>query len=211
MLTAAVLLWFSGATFAAQKVVLVLGDSLSAGYGLPTGQGWVDLLARRLAKEAPGWRVVNASISGETTLGGLTRLPPLLERHRPDVVVVELGANDGLRGMEIAQARTNLERIVSAGKAAGAQHVVIGMRIPPNYGPRYTEQFHGMFGEVARATGSVHVPFLFEGFAQDRKMFQDDGIHPLPSAQPLMLDTVWKGLAPLLEVGPAKPPRKRSP
>ena len=191
--------------------MLVLGDSLSAGYGLPTGQGWVDLLARRLAKEAPGWRVVNASISGETTLGGLTRLPPLLERHRPDVVVVELGANDGLRGMEIALARTNLERIVSAGKAAGAQHLVIGMRIPPNYGPRYTEQFHGMFGEVARATGSVHVPFLFEGFAQDRKMFQEDGIHPLSSAQLRMLDTVWKGLAPLLEVGPAKPPRKRSP
>lgn len=189
----------------------MLGDSLSAGYGLPAGQGWVDLLSRRLAGAAPGWRVVNASISGETTLGGLTRLAPLLERHRPTVVIVELGANDGLRGMDLAQARTNLERIVSAGKAAGAQHVIVGMRIPPNYGPRYTEQFHGMFGEVARGTGSVHVPFLFEGFAQDRGMFQDDGIHPLPAAQPLMLDTVWKGLAPLLEAAPAKPPRKRRP
>lgn len=208
VVTAAVLLWFSGLTQAASSTILVLGDSLSAGYGLPAGQGWVDLLARRLARDAPDWQVVNASISGETTLGGLNRLPPLLARHKPEVVIVELGANDGLRGMDLGEARANLERIVAAGKAIGARHVILGMRIPPNYGPKYTERFFSMFGDVAKAGGAAYVPFLFDGFAEDRGMFQDDGIHPLPAAQPRMLDTVWKALAPLLSPAASSRPRR---
>ena len=179
----------------ADSVVLVLGDSLSAGYGLPAGRGWVDLLAQRVSRDSPGYRVVNASISGETTEGGRNRLAPLLARHRPAVVIVELGANDGLRGTDLT--------VTSQG--AGARTLVIGMRIPPNYGPDYTTRFATLFGEVASETKSALVPFLMDGFAERRDLFQEDGIHPAVAAQPLMLDTVWPKLRPLL----AKPPRRR--
>jgi len=189
----------SGFTAAAESMVLVLGDSLSAGYGLPTGKGWVVLLSERMGREAPGFKVVNASISGDTTHGGRTRLAPLLERHRPVVVVVELGANDGLRGTDLGLTRAHLSAIVTASKTAGARVLVIGMRIPPNYGPDYTRRFHALFGEVAQASQSGLVPFLMEGFAERRELFQDDGIHPGMSAQPLMLDNVWPKLAPLLK------------
>jgi acyl-CoA thioesterase-1 len=189
----------SGFTAAAESMVLVLGDSLSAGYGLPTGKGWVVLLSERMGREAPGFKVVNASISGDTTHGGRTRLAPLLERHRPVVVVVELGANDGLRGTDLGLTREHLSAIVTASKTAGARVLVIGMRIPPNYGPDYTRRFHALFGEVAQASQSGLVPFLMEGFAERRELFQDDGIHPGMSAQPLMLDNVWPKLAPLLK------------
>lgn len=183
---------------APRPVVMVLGDSLSAGYGLPAGRGWVDLLRARVAREAPGLSVVNASISGETTLGGRNRLGRLLEQHRPAVVVVELGANDGLRGAALDAVRDNLTAIVAASRAAGAEVLVVGMRLPPNYGADYGRRFHALFGEVARAQRAHWVPFLLEAFAERRELFQDDGIHPVAEAQPLMLDTVWPRLNPLL-------------
>ena len=189
----------------AESVVLVLGDSLSAGYGLPAGRGWVDLLAQRVSRDSPGYRVVNASISGETTEGGRNRLAPLLARHRPAVVIVELGANDGLRGTDLAITRTHLRSIIESSQGAGARTLVIGMRIPPNYGPDYTARFAGLFGEIATGTKSALVPFLMDGFAERRDLFQEDGIHPAAAAQPLMLDTVWPKLRPLL----AKPSRRR--
>jgi len=189
----------------AESVVLVLGDSLSAGYGLPAGRGWVDLLAQRVSRDSPGYRVVNASISGETTEGGRNRLAPLLARHRPAVVIVELGANDGLRGTDLAVTRTHLRLIIESSQGAGARTLVIGMRIPPNYGPDYTTRFATLFGEVASETKSALVPSLMDGFAERRDLFEEDGIHPAVAAQPLMLDTVWPKLRPLL----AKPPRRR--
>ena len=181
--------------------VLVLGDSLSAGYGVPAGQGWVDLLARKMAGTHPGFKVVNASISGETTFGGLERLPRLLKDHAPSVVVVELGANDGLRGMDLALTKGNLERIVSASRNAGAKTLVVGMRIPPNYGPVYTKRFFELFGDVAKASSSAYVPFLLDGLAGDRGNFQDDGIHPVGAAQPRILENVLPSLSMLLGKG----------
>lgn len=208
MLTAGVPPWFNLAS--AQSVLLVLGDSLSAGYGVPAGKGWVDLLARRVADARPGWTVVNASISGETTFGGLDRLPALLDRHAPAVVAIELGANDGLRGTDLALTRDNLVAIVQKSRAAGARTLVIGMRIPPNYGPRYTERFFGLFGEVARGTGSGYVPFLLDGFAERRELFQDDGIHPAAAAQGMILDNVWPALEAEMDAARGrKLPRKR--
>ena len=158
-------------------VVLVLGDSLSAGYGLPQGKGWVDLLRGKIEAERYGFKVVNASISGETTLGGRNRLPPLLATHKPAVVIVELGANDALRGTDLATTRANLKAIVDASRAASAEVLVIGMRIPPNYGPDYTTRFHELFGEVATATQSALVPFMLEAFA-DAPRAVPGGRHP---------------------------------
>jgi acyl-CoA thioesterase-1 len=186
---------------AAQKppVLLVLGDSLSAGYGLPQGKGWVDLLRAKIEAKRYGFRVVNASVSGETTLGGRNRLAPLLAAHRPAVVIVELGANDALRGADLATTGANLKAIVDASRAAAAEVLVIGMRIPPNYGPDYTARFEGLFGEVAAATKSALVPFMLEAFATRRELFQDDGLHPVAAAQPLILETVFPKLKPLLD------------
>jgi acyl-CoA thioesterase-1 len=198
-LTTAALLWFTAVAAAQPAVVLVLGDSLSAGYGLPQGKGWVDLLRAKVDAEGYGFKVVNASISGETTLGGRNRLPALLRAHSPAIVIVELGANDGLRGTDIAQTRDNLRAIVAAAKGVGADVLLIGMRIPPNYGPDYTKRFQAMFGEVAKAQSTALVPFMMEGFAERRAMFQEDGIHPTVAAQPLILDTVYPRLKPLLE------------
>lgn len=171
--------------------MLVLGDSLSAAYGIPLDQGWVALLQQRL--EAGGYRerVINASVSGETTAGGLARLPALLDRHKPRWVLVELGGNDGLRALPLAELRANLRRIVALTRAAGAEPILFEMRIPTNYGPDYAEGFRASFAEVARETGAPLVPFLLGAIATDPSAFQDDGIHPSLPAQQKILDAVW--------------------
>lgn len=179
------------------RTVLVLGDSISAGYGVPTGAGWVDLLAKELAADG-SHRVINASISGETTEGGKLRLPALLAEHRPAVVIVELGGNDGLRGFQLAVTRANLETLIIAAQAAGARVLLAGMRIPPNYGPRYTEGFHALFSELAEAHGTALVPFLLDGIATLPDSMQADGIHPTAAAQPRILDNLRPALQPLL-------------
>ena len=181
------------------RALLVYGDSLSAGYGLAAGEGWVDLLARRLAGSHPGWRVVNASISGETTAGGATRIAGDLAAHRPALVIVELGANDGLRGLPVELAQANLERILDAAKAAGARVLLVGMQMPPNYGPEYTAAFAAMFETLSASHADAFVPLLLAPVATDRAMFQDDNLHPTAAAQPLLLDHVWPALEPLLE------------
>jgi len=181
-----------------QPVILVFGDSLAAGYGLPQGRGWVDLLQARLERDGYVYKVVNASISGETSLGGRNRLPAALARHRPRIVVIELGANDGLRGQPIAALRDNLVAMIRASARAGARSLLIGMRIPPNYGQAYTRQFESVFAEVARAQRVPLIPFLLDGFADQRELFQQDGIHPAEQAQGLILATVWSALEPLL-------------
>jgi acyl-CoA thioesterase-1 len=178
--------------------LLVLGDSLSAEYGLPRDVGWVRLLADRLAKGAPQYSVVNASISGETTSGGRTRLPQLLKQHQPSIVVLQLGANDGLRGLSLAAMRENLAAMTEAGRAAGAQVLLIGMRIPPNYGREYADRFAAVYAQVAAEQKAALVPFLLDGFAENLEYFQADRIHPAERAQPRMLENVWPQLSPLL-------------
>ena len=182
-----------------ERTVLVMGDSLSAAYGLAPREGWVALLADRLRTERPGWRVANASISGETTAGGASRIAAELARHSPEVVVIELGANDGLRGLDLAQTRANLERMILASRDAGARVLLVGMRLPPNYGPQYTEAFERNFVELAEAHGAALLPFLLEPIAMDRDAFQADNLHPVAEAQPKLRDHVWPALRPLLD------------
>lgn len=182
----------------AARTVLVMGDSLSAGYGLAASQGWVALTAQRVAQTRPGWRVVNASISGETTAGGAARIAGELARHKPAVVVIELGANDGLRGLPLAQSRANLERMIAAAQAVKARVLLIGMRMPPNLGREYTQGFERNYAELARRHGAALLPFLLEPIALDRQAFQDDNLHPVASAQPKLRDHVWTQLGPLL-------------
>jgi len=182
----------------AAPVLLVVGDSISAGYGLPAGAGWVDLLAARLKERGYPQRVVNASISGDTTAGGRARLPALLNQHRPTVVVVELGGNDGLRGGDLRAARENLDAIVTAIQRAGARVLIVGMRLPPNYGPVYTREFDALYRSVANAHKVPVLPYFFDGFGERNELFQQDRIHPTAAAQPLLLDNVWPVLAPLL-------------
>jgi len=179
-------------------VLLVVGDSISAAYGLPPGVGWTDLLQKRLDARKLGYRVVNASISGDTTAGGRSRLPALLARHKPAIVVIELGGNDGLRGGSIASTRDNLAAMTTAAKAAGARPLLIGMKLPPNYGPAYTRQFENVFAEVAKAEGAPLVPFFFEGFGEDAAAFQADRIHPTEATQARLLDNVWPTLERML-------------
>ena len=186
-----------GAT-ARAPVILVVGDSISAGYGLASGQVWVSLLEAKLKQERHPHRVVNASITGDTTAGGRARLPALLKEHRPAVVVIELGGNDALRGQPLDATRANLEAMTSAAQAAGAKVLILGMKLPPNYGPRYVKAFDSMFEDVAKARKAAFVPYLFEGFGEDLAMFQSDRIHPTAEAQAKMLATVWPGLQPLL-------------
>ena len=186
-------------TPAATRTVLVMGDSLSAAHGLAVPEGWVALTAARIAKTHPGWKVVNASIGGETTAGGASRIDGELRRHRPSVVVIELGANDGLRGLPLAQSRANLERMIGASKAAGARVLLVGMRMPPNLGRAYTEGFSGNYAALAEAHGLAFVPFLLEPIALDRDAFQDDNLHPVAAAQPKLRDHVWTALEPLLD------------
>jgi len=183
----------------AERTVLVMGDSLSAAYGMAASQGWVALAAEKLEAEHPGWRMANASISGETTAGGAARIGAELARVRPDVVVIALGANDGLRGLPLEQSRTNLTRMVRAAKAAGAEVLLVGMRMPPNLGQAYTEGFEANYREVAAAEGVALLPFLLEPIARDRGAFQDDNLHPGAEVQPQLRDHVWPALEPLLE------------
>lgn len=191
------LLFASGPACAA-KTILVFGDSLSAGFGLPSGAAWPNLLQDRLRDKRLDYTVANLSVSGETTAGGLARLPEALKRHRPAVVVLELGANDGLQGLPLPRMRQNLQALIAAGKQSGARVVLVGMRLPPNYGP-YGDQFNGAFAEVAKSEKIAYAGFLFEGFADKLEFFQADMLHPNVRAQPKLLDNVWPALQPLLK------------
>ncbi len=186
----------------ATPLILVVGDSLSAEYGLARGTGWVALLEQRLAREKVNARVVNASISGDTTSGGRSRLPALLTQHKPTHVILELGGNDALRGLPLAMTQDNLGVMARASKAAGARVLITGMQMPPNYGRKYAEDFAAMFATVAKSEGTALVPFLLKGVADiadsEEKMFQADRIHPKESAHPIMLGNVWPVLLPQL-------------
>ena len=188
----------------APRNIVVLGDSLSAGYGIQVQQGWVNLLSQRLATEGYGYRVVNASVSGETTQGGLARLPRALELHQPAIVIVELGGNDGLRGLPLAASRANLEQIIEKARAAKARVLLLGMVIPPNYGPRYGQEFRDMFATLAARYPVAFVPFLLDQVALNPELMQADGIHANARGQPLLLNNVWPKLKPLL-LAPGKP------
>lgn len=179
--------------------MLVLGDSLSAGYNIEVARGWVQLLQQRLKDQGYGHSVVNASMSGETTGGGLNRLPRALKRHSPEVVIVELGGNDGLRALPLSVIRSNLERIVELSKQAGAQVVLVGVRIPPNYGEEYGEGFFRIYAELSQAREVFLVPFALEGIALSDGMMQSDGIHPTASAQARLLDNVWPAVKKALD------------
>ncbi len=186
---------------AREPVILVWGDSLSAAYGIPRESGWVQLLQQRLREQGYPHRVVNGSVAGETTAGGLARLPAALKAHRPALVLVELGGNDGLRGLPLKELRANLARLVQQSRAAGARVLVFEMRMPPNYGAAYTAGFRRAFGEVARAQGATVVPFFLEAIAADPGQFLEDGIHPSHAAQPRLLDAVWPVLHSVLGAG----------
>ena len=179
-------------------VILVFGDSLSAEYGLPRGAGWATLLEQRLQEKRFNYSVVNASISGETSSGGAVRIDAAIGQHRPAIVIVELGGNDGLRGLALDATRANLTRIIEASSKAGAKVVLAGMQLPPNYGRTYTEGFRTLYGELAKRHKTTLLPFFLEGIADNRELFQSDGIHPTQRAQPLLLDNTWKVLVPLL-------------
>jgi len=181
--------------------VVVLGDSLSAGYGLAQGTGWVALLDKRLKERKADYSVANASISGDTTAGGRSRLPAVLAREKPSVVILELGGNDALRGLSLAASEANMKAMIEASQAVGAKVLLVGMRIPPNYGPDYSERFFAMFGKLAQQYKLPLVPFLLDGVAQRPDWFQEDRIHPIEAAQPTMLDNVWPKLEPLLRRG----------
>ena len=193
------LLWLPLSAHTATSV-LVLGDSLSAAYGIEQNQGWVSLLQQRLAAQASDIKVINASISGETTAGGRARINDLLKRYHPDVVIVELGGNDGLRGLSIKQMSDNLEHIITSAKKSGARVLLLGMRLPPNYGPAYTRKFHEVYSQLAGRHRVALVPFMLEGIVEERDAFQRDGIHPTAAMQARILDNVWPTLRPLLSM-----------
>jgi len=192
------LLFTMPAAAAQQKVLLVMGDSLSAAYDLPTQQGWVALTAERMKKSHPQWKVVNASISGETTTGGLSRLPAALKIHKPSMVIIELGANDGLQGLPLAQTRKNLLQMIQLSKTAKAKVLLIGIQIPPNYGKAYTQGFAANYTELAKQEKTALLPFLLEPIATDRKYFLPDQKHPTAAGQVKLRDHVWPVLKPLL-------------
>lgn len=189
----------SASAYSAPKTVLVVGDSLSAEYGITRGTGWVALLERKLKQEKIPATIVNASISGETTSGGRTRLPALLQQHRPDVVVLELGANDGLRGLPVPAAADNLSTMIQLAQRNRAKVLLVGMRIPPNYGRAYTERFAGMYKDLAGTYKVPLVPFMLDGVAQDAANFQADRMHPLATAHPTILNNIWPQFAPLVK------------
>jgi acyl-CoA thioesterase-1 len=186
------------ATASPSRTLLVLGDSISAAHGMSLAQGWVALLEQRLQQSHPEYRVVNASISGETSAGGLRRLPALLEQHQPAVVVLELGGNDGLRGYPPGQLQQNLTRMSRLARDAGAEVLLLGMEIPPNYGARYTRAFRESFTRAAEATGAHAAPFMLDGVATREDLMQGDGIHPTADAQPKLLDNVLPSLLEIL-------------
>ena len=191
MLCGLLLLAASASAYSAPKTVLVLGDSLSAEYGLSRGSGWVALLEQKLKTEKLDAKVVNASISGETTSGGRSRLPALLNLHRPDIVVIELGANDGLRGQPVAAAEANLRSMIEQANKNKARVLLVGMRMPPNYGRTYTESFWGMYKKLSTDFKSPLVPFMLEGVADKPKLFQSDRLHPSAEAHPIILANIW--------------------
>lgn len=177
----------------------MVGDSLSAEYGIARGAGWVALLEQKLKLEKIDAKVVNASISGETTSGGRARLPALLGQHRPDIVVIELGANDGLRGLPVPAAEANLRAMIGAAQAGKARVLLVGMRMPPNYGRAYTERFFGMFKTVSTSTKSPLVPFMLEGVADKPALFQQDRLHPTAQAHPIILKNIWPTLSTMVK------------
>ena len=187
------------AAYSASKTLLVLGDSISAEYGLPRDSGWVSLLQTRLSDDKLQVSVVNASISGETTAGGLTRLPGLLQQHKPAVLIIELGGNDGLRGLSLAATQSNLREMIKSADRIGARVLLLGMRVPPNYGPDYSKRFAAMYQGLARERNVKLVPFLFAGLEDTERFFQQDRIHPNQRAQTVMLDNVWPSLQSLLK------------
>jgi acyl-CoA thioesterase I len=191
-------LWLAAGARAAAPVILVLGDSISAGYGLPAQSAWPVLLQNRLRAQGYPHAVVNASISGDTTAGGRARLDALLAQHRPAITIIELGGNDGLRGSSVDAMRANLEAMSATAQKAGSHVLLVGMRMPPNYGPVYVARFDATFAEVAKSRKTALVPFFFDGFADDDAMFQGDRIHPVVGAQPKLLENVWRELKPLL-------------
>jgi acyl-CoA thioesterase-1 len=198
-----ILAGFAGASLAQAKphTILVVGDSLSAEYGLKRGTGWVALMEQRLAKESPQTKVVNASISGDTTSGGRSRLPALLAQHKPTVVVIELGGNDALRGLPLTMTQDNLQVMTQAAQATGAKVLIAGMQVPPNYGQDYTKRFSDTFATVAKANKAALVPFLLKGVADGpnaAKLFQPDRIHPNEAAHPTILNTMWPAVRALL-------------
>ena len=196
------LLWLAGAVVAVQatpaRTVLVLGDSLSAAHNIATEQGWVHLLEVRLGKMVPPWAVVNASISGETSLSGRNRLPALLATYRPGVVVIELGANDGLRGLPLNQLRDNLTATISAAQATHAKVLLLGIELPVNYGPQYRDGLRAVYADLAKQKHVALLPFLLDGVALDPALMQADGLHPTAAGEPKVLENVWRVLQPLL-------------
>ncbi len=196
--------WVVGSAYAApaktvpKEIVLVLGDSLSAAHNIPVEAGWVHLLGDRLVKMKPGWSVVNASISGETSLSGRNRLPTLLATYKPRVLVLELGANDGLRGLPLPALRDNLAAMVDAATRTNARVLLLGIELPVNYGPQYRDGLRAVYTGVAQDKHAALLPFLLDGVALRPELMQDDGLHPLAPGEPLVLDNVWKQLAPLL-------------
>ncbi|MCG7893339.1 MAG: arylesterase [Candidatus Thiodiazotropha taylori] len=183
----------------AQTTLLVVGDSLSAGYGVTTEVRWVNLLSQRLNTHCGPFQVINASVSGDTSQGGLSRLPALLSKHEPSVVIIELGGNDGLRGINSRAMHDNLQRMVSRAKQAGAAVLLLGVRLPANYGPEFTNAFHQVYYDVSEAESVPLIPFFLKGVALDMSLMQNDGIHPNDKAQPILEENVWAGLRPLLK------------
>lgn len=188
-----------GGNAQAPYTLLVFGDSLSAAYGISEEQGWVTLLATRINSENWPYRIVNGSVSGETTTGGLERLPAMLDSYQPDLVILELGGNDGLRGLPLNLMKSNLKQMIELIQSSGGDVLLAGIQIPPNYGPRYTEPFFATFGEIAEEESLPLVPFLIDGIPQQPELMQNDGIHPKAEAQYMILDNVWPLLEPLLE------------
>nr|WP_308633769.1 arylesterase [Massilia sp. YIM B02769] len=188
----------SASAYSAPKTVLVVGDSLSAEYGLTRGTGWVALLEQKLKAEKIDARIVNASISGETTSGGRARLPALLTQHKPQIVVIELGANDGLRGLPVASAEANLRQMVTLSQKQDAKVMLIGMRMPPNYGRAYTERFFNMYGTLSKDMKAPLVPFMLEGVADKPALFQADRLHPNAQAHPIILNNIWPAFSTMI-------------
>ena len=194
-----ILLLLSLQALAEPQRILVVGDSLSAAYGMAQEEGWVSLLQQRLRDKGKDFVVINASITGDTTRGALARLPAALQRHQPNLVIIELGGNDGLRGFRPADLRENLRKLVDLSRAQGAQVLLLGVQLPANYGPTYRRKFHAVYAEVAESTQSALVPFFLEGVAENLALMQADGIHPAAQAQARILDNVWPSLLPLLQ------------
>lgn len=184
------------------NVILVHGDSLSAGYGLASGEEWPALLQKKLSETYPHYKVVNSSLSGETTHGGLARFDAILAQHQPTLMVLELGANDGLRGQSIESMRLNLEAMISKSRAINAKVLLLGVMIPPNYGTRYSQAFHAVYHRLAQDQSVPLVPFFLDGVAGNKDLMQQDGLHPKAEAQPIILENIWKTLEPLLQKTP---------